>query len=61
LKELADSQTVGAAACFALARAHREFGDPRVALRYARRAVELDRQNREYVRLLLTIERGTGK
>lgn len=61
LKELTDSRTVGAEACFTLARAHREFGDPSVALRYARQAVVLDRQNREYLRLLRILERGTGK
>jgi len=57
----AESRDVGAEACYRLARAHREFGDGRVALKYARLAVELAPRNREYERLLTALMRGAGK
>lgn len=61
LQALADSRTVGAEACFTLARAHREFGDPRVARKYARRAVDLAPRNRDYARLLRALGREEGR
>ena len=58
---LAESREVGAEACYSLARAHREFGDARIALKYAREAVTLAPRNREYRRFLEALSRREGK
>jgi len=61
LMRLAESREVGAEACYSLARAHREFGDARIALKYAREAVTLAPRNREYRRFLKALSRREGK
>ena len=61
LQKLVRSRSVGAEAAYALARAHREQGDTRVALKYARIAVERAPRNREYAVLLQSLERAGRK